>query len=161
MRGHLLFAPMTANLSAMSSFAFLYQWISLAALMITVATALWRGGWPERVAAVAMAAAWAGTGLVHNGLQMWGVQEGVMVVDSLLLAALLYVALKSDRWWPLWACAFHGLNVVLHFAVMADSKIWGAAYFRASSVFSYLAILALFLGALARPVHRRVAAPDA
>jgi hypothetical protein len=132
----------------MSSFAFLYQWISLAALLVTAVAALWRGGWPERVAALAMVGAWFATGFVHNALQMWGVQAGVMLVDIALLLVLLFVALRSDRWWPLWACAFHGLNVVLHFAVMADSKVWGLAYFRASSVFSYLTMLALFVGAV-------------
>jgi len=134
------------------SFRYLYQWISLAAVILAAGVALWRGGWPERWAGAAMLMAWIATAALHHGLQLWGVQEGVMTVDILLLAVLLFLALRSDRWWPLWACAFQGLNVVLHFAVMADSKVWGLAYFRASSVFSYLTMLALFVGAAA-PRH--------
>lgn len=137
---------------------FLYQWASLIALVITATAALWRGDWPERSGALAMIIAWFATPLVQNGLQRFGVQAGVMIVDAGLLAALLYVALKSNRWWPLWACGFQAMNVVLHVAVIADAKIWAWSYFVASSVFSYLVMIALFLGTMNRPPRVRRAA---
>ncbi len=141
------------------SFRYLYQWMSLGALLISAGVAFWRGGWSERCSGAAMILAWVATAALHHGLQLWGVQQGVMFVDILLLSVLLFVALRSDRWWPLWACGFQGLNVVLHLAVIADSKVWGLAYFRASSVFSYLVMLALFLGAASR--FRPPSPPDA
>ena len=136
----------------------LYQWASLIALAITAAVGLWRGGWPERTAAAAMVLAWFATSLVHNTLQRWGVQTGVMVVDGLLLGALLFVALKSNRWWPMWASAFQAMSITLHLSVMADGKIWGWSYFVASSIFSYLVMLTLLVGALGRR-HRKLRAP--
>jgi hypothetical protein len=150
----LLSAASPGKLAAMF-LHFFYQWASLIALVVAVTVALWRGEWPERVGAAAMIIAWLATPLVQNSLQRWGVQEGVMIVDAGLLAALLYIGLKSDRWWPLWACGFQAMNVVLHVAVLADARVWAWSYFIASSVFSYLVMLALFLGALGRPPRAR------
>ncbi len=42
----------------MSPLSYLYQWASLAALLIAAGVALWRGGWPERLGGVAMILAW-------------------------------------------------------------------------------------------------------
>jgi hypothetical protein len=136
----------------------LYQWISVLALALAAGAGFWRGRWPERSVAAAMIAAWLATALFQNGTQLWGPQSSVMIIDSLLLIALLAIALKSDRWWPMWACGFHALSVVLHIAVMADPKIWGRAYFVAGNTFSYLAMTALFVGALRTPRRARAAA---
>lgn len=140
-------------------FHFLYQWASLLVLLLTAAAAAWRGGWPERLGAAAMVLAWAATAVVYNSIQLRGFQAGPMLVDLVLLLALLYVALRSDRWWPMWACAFQALNVVLHFALAADHVLWRWAAWLASSCFSYLAMLALLVGALGR--RRALAATDA
>jgi hypothetical protein len=142
----------------------LYQWLGVALLALAIAPAVWRGGWPERLAAGAMIAAWFGSGLVQNGMQLWGLQIGVMLVDVALLVVLLIIALCSNRWWPMWACGFHGLGVLLHLAALLDAKVWGRAVFIAGTVFSVLTLLALFVGALretgprpsrARPETRR------
>lgn len=137
-------------------FHFFYQWASLLVLAATATAALWRGHWPERFGAGAMVAAWIATGVVYNSIQQRGAQTGPMVVDGLLMLALLFIALRSNRWWPMWACAFQALNVVLHVAMMADAVLWRRAAWIASSCFSYLAMLALLCGALGR---RREAAP--
>jgi hypothetical protein len=139
---------------------FIYQWASLIVLGLCVVIGLWRGGWPERTAALAMVAAWFGTSLAQNSLQRWGVQTGVMLVDAGLLAVLLFVALRSDRWWPMWASGFQAMNVTLHLSVLADGKVWGWSYFLASSIFSYLTMLSLLFGALSRR-RQNPAPPDA
>jgi hypothetical protein len=135
---------------------FLYQWASLTVLVATVAGAIWRGGLPERIAAGAMAMAWIGTAVVYNSHQLRGFQGGPMLVDMALLLVLLVIALRSDRWWPMWACAFQALNVVLHFALAADAVLWRWAAWVASSYFSYLTMFSLLLGLIGR---RRVASP--
>jgi hypothetical protein len=136
-------------------FHFVYQWASLAALLATAAVAIWRGAWPERAGATAMIAAWVLSALFQSSLQRWGVKAGVMTVDVLLLAALLTIALTSSRWWPMWATGFQAMNVVVHLAVMADAKVWGWAYYVAGSVFSYLTMIALFIGAISLPRRAR------
>lgn len=131
-------------------FTALYQWASLIALAVTAAAGLWRGGWPERVAATGMVGAWFASAMLQSGLQRWGVQTGVMVTDVLLLALLLAIALTSDRWWPMWATAFQAMGVAIHLAVMADAKIWGWSYFVGTAVFSYMVMVALFTGSMSR-----------
>ena len=94
---------------------------------------------------------WLGSTFAQRSLQLWGPQTGIMIIDGLLLAALLLIALRSDRWWPMWASGFHGLGVFLHLAVMIDADIWGRAYYVAGAIFSYLTMIALLIGSLSRP----------
>ena len=137
---------------------FLYQWASLAALLISAGVGLWRGGWPERLAAVAMILAWIATGLFYKTHLWFGPQTAVFLVDLSLMLVLLFIALRSDRWWPMWACGFHGLTLILMLATLADSGISNrAGYIAGGGLFSYLTMAALFFGALPR---RRVAVPD-
>lgn len=132
----------------------LYQWIGWFWLIAAIVPALLRGGWPERSAAGAMVVAWFASALAQNTQQLWGAQVGVMIIDLLLLAMLVTIALVSDRWWPMWAAGFHGLGVLVHIAVIVDEKIWGRAYFIAGAVFSFLTLLALFMGSIRRSVRR-------
>jgi hypothetical protein len=141
------------------SFAHFYQWVSFASLLITAGVAVWRGGWPERVAAAAMILAWFASGLLYKS-QLWlGPQTAVFVVDSALLLVLLVISLRSDRWWPMWACGFHALNLILTLALLLDAGISNrAGYIAGGGLFSSLTMAALFLGA----IHRRnPSAPDA
>lgn len=140
------------------NFNHLYQWASLAVLLTSTGVALWRGGWPERLAAAAMILAWFATGLVYRSQLWFGPQITVFVVDLALLLVLLFIALRSDRWWPMWACGFHGLTLILMLATLADTSISNrAGYIAGGGLFSYLTMAALFFGALPR---RRVAVPD-
>jgi hypothetical protein len=130
---------------------FLYQWASLAALLISTGVALWRGGWPERMAAAAMILAWVASSLLYNTRLWFGPQTAVFLVDLALMLALLFIALRSNRWWPMWACGFHGLTLILMLATLLDTRISNrAGYIAGGGVFSYLTMLALFCGALPR-----------
>jgi hypothetical protein len=134
----------------------LYQWVGLAWLAIGVVPALLRGGWPERGAASAMIIAWVASAFAQNIHQKFGPQIGITAIDLALLALLVTIALASDRWWPMWAASFHGLGVLLHLAVLLDRAVMGRAYFIAGTVFSFLTVLALFVGSIRRPRRERV-----
>jgi hypothetical protein len=133
-----------------------HQWASLVFLLLSSGTALWFGGWPERAAATVMVMAWFATAIILNRIQLWGLEAEVMAVDIVLFLVLLVIALTSNRWWPMWASAFLGLIVLVHIAVLLDPKIWGRAYFTASNLFSYLTMIALFVGSLTRANARRL-----
>lgn len=136
---------------------FLYQWASLGALLISTGVALWRGGWPERLAAAAMILAWIASALLYKTRLWFGPQTAVFLVDLALLAVLLFIALRSDRWWPMWASGFHALTLFLMLATLLDTRISNrAGYIAGGGVFSYLTMLALFFGAAPR---RRGAPP--
>lgn len=134
-----------------------YQWASLAALLISTGVAFWRGGWPERLAAAAMIAAWFSTGWLYDSTLRFGPQSAAFFVDVALMIVLLFIALRSNRWWPMWACGFHALSLILMLATLADPRIPNRASLVAGGgLFSYLTMAALFCGAL--PRRRR---PDA
>lgn len=140
------------------TFSTFYQWANFLALMAATSVALWRGGRPERIAATVMILAWIASALGQNAHVVLGPQAIITAIDTLLFLVLLAIALTSDRWWPLWACAFQGLTVVLALAMAADPRVWSRSGFIAGGVFSYLTMLALFLGAMGRPSRP---APDA
>ena len=133
------------------TFKYLYQWVSLVLLVLATGTALWRGRWPERLAGAAMVLAWLATGVLYDSLKSFGPQTAVFVVDLALMFVLLFIALRSDRWWPLWACGFHGLTLVLVLATLADPRIPNrASLIAGGAVFSNLTLAALFFGAMPR-----------
>jgi hypothetical protein len=45
-------------------------------------------------------------------------ETGTFLIDCLLLAALFSISLISDRYWPLWITALHGVAVLTHAAVL-------------------------------------------
>jgi hypothetical protein len=123
------------------------QLFSLAVLLICCGVAIWRGRTVERLAAAAMLAAWFATPLVQNVHQTLGPQDGVLIVDSLLLACLLALALTSDRWWTMAATAFQGVAALVHLAAAVDKDVIARAYFVAGNLLSDLTLAALLIGA--------------
>ena len=108
--------------------------------------ALWRGGRPERTAAIAFILAWVATNLLEDRQNWLDPQWGILVVDGLLLATLLWLALTADRSWTLWSAAFQLLGVVTHGAMMADRSVGSWAYITGDIIFSYLVVAALAVG---------------
>lgn len=137
-----------------------HQWASLIVLLASCGFGLSRGGRPERIAAVAMILAWFASAVLMRTARQSGLEIAVMSVDLVLFGVTLAISLTSDRWWPMWAAAFLGLIVLVHVAVLLDSKIWGRAYFAASNLFSYLTMFALLIGSLTRAGEHRQPVAD-
>ena len=117
------------------------------------ALALWRGGRFERLAAGVMLAAWAVSMLVDKT----GFDEpewGVMTVDLAALAVFVWIALKSDRFWPIFAAAFHLLSIVTHLARTVDSTVLRYAYMTAEILWGYFLAFAIAYGALTSASER-------
>lgn len=108
--------------------------------------ALWRGGRPEKLVAVAYLMAWLFTPISHAAHHWVGPQWGVLVIDGLLLAWLITVALRSDRLWPLFAAGFHLVGVVTHLAMAVDPSVAPLPYYRGLVIWSYLSLVPLALG---------------
>ncbi len=130
------------------------QQIWTVAMLAVSAFAWWRGGWPERTMAVANVAASLLNGLVQNRHDWIDPQWGDLVIDLLFLGLLLWLALRSNRHWPMWASAFQLLGVVTHVAMMADHRIGGWAYVTGGVIFSYLVLGSLGVGTLLLPRGR-------
>jgi len=120
-------------------------WLWLAVVVAVFAIAWWRGGRDARTAAGALLAASLLTRLAYayEGQMGWG----VALVDAGLLAVLVWVALRSPRWWPLFAAGFHLLAVVTHLAKLVDSQVSAWAYVTAGVIWGYLLALSIGFGA--------------
>src|SRR3546814_13014377 len=77
--------------------------IFVALLILICGYALWRGGAPERVVAMALLTATIASAMVradvdHRFVEM---ETGLLIVDGLLLISLVVVASRADRGLPL------------------------------------------------------------
>jgi len=119
-----------------------------------IALAFRRGGRDEKVVALALLAAALATPLVQ--LPSFEIsQHGIFMVDVLLLLVLGHVALKSDRYWPLFASGFHFTTILFHGARSTGARIVPDAYADLIVLWSYLVIAALIAGTLIEATDRQ------
>ena len=118
--------------------------------------AILRGGEPERVGAVCLL--WLSTGFLivrqFTTFNDSGIDVGSMIVDSVGLVALLTLALKANRTWPIWACSAQVIAITAHIVrYMAVHEVYlaYAIMFRAPG---YLQCIVLLVGAYSH--HQRV-----
>lgn len=118
------------------------------ALLALVATAAGRwGGWAERTAAALYVVAAVATALLreHGPTRYDDVAITSFVIDMALLAGLLVIVVKVDRWWPIVSAALQLLTVSGHVAKLTDTALPPMAYFmtQVASSFPSLALLAV------------------
>ncbi|HYE27387.1 MAG TPA: hypothetical protein VEA61_04035 [Allosphingosinicella sp.] len=127
-----------------------YYFVALL-IVCTLYAVIW-GGAPERIGASAYAVAVAATHLsllTHAGQAQDGefqkVEFGVLTVDVLLFASFTALALRANRFWPIWVSALLGLGVLGHLARWLGPEVIPWAYAAILSIWSYpiLAIIAL------------------
>ncbi len=117
-----------------------------AAMLSVSGIAIWKGGRPERIVAVVNILASIASALVQDTRHWLDPQWGMLGVDLAFLAVLLWLALRSDRHWPMWAAAFQLLGVVTYVARMTDYRVGALAPFTAGVIWSYLVLLTLMIG---------------
>ena len=129
-----------------------YHFVAL--LVLTTLYALWAGGGPERAGAAVYALSVAATHLIltaHN--QRWlNVETGVFIVDAVTFLAFIPIALRANRFWPLWVSAFLGLGVLGHLARLVGPDTFWWAYAVVLTIWSYPILALIALGTF---LHRR------
>lgn len=109
--------------------------------------AYWRGAAPERiVATVMLAAVAANMSLALIGpVAFYGVELGIVLIDCAMLAALLGVALRAERFWPIWMTGLQAVALAAHLAKLASPAVMPVAYATMLAFWSYpmMAILAV------------------
>ncbi len=73
-------------------------------------------------------------------------ESEIFAIDIVALLALIYLAIKSDRFWPMWAAAFHLLAVTIHTAMMVAPQITPWAFATGAVFWAYPMLLALAIG---------------
>ncbi|QJB69268.1 hypothetical protein [Parasphingorhabdus halotolerans] len=117
-------------------------------LIIVCGYAIKRGHREEYIGAAIMFAGSVATGIVARVFgTAWSHREyGILGVDLLALLALIYVMIRSDRFWPIWATAFHLLAVTIHVAMMVAPEITPWAFATGAGFWAYPMLLALAIG---------------
>jgi len=121
------------------------HWVWEAVVIAVFGAAIWKGGRDERIAATGLMVGWLISKAVysHHGLQT---EWGVLAADTVLLGLLVWLALTSSRYWPMFAAAFQFLAVIIHLARIADRSLGGWAYISAEILFGYMLAAAIGVG---------------
>ena len=115
--------------------------------VVTSTYAIARGGMPERIVAgllLIAAAVSSGIGRPPDLYRTLDVQQ--LLIDVVLLAALLAVAVRANRFWPLWVCALHLLAIGVHLVRAVDPAIMPLVYWWMIGKIAYPICLALAVG---------------
>ena len=117
-------------------------------LLVCCAHAIFRGARTEYFGAAIMVAGSLSTLAIAKMVEnSWtGVEAGMLAVDMIALAALIALALRSDRFWPMWATAFHLLAVSIHTAMAVAPQITPWAFATVAAFWAYPMLLALAIG---------------
>lgn len=117
-------------------------------LALTCGYALWRGSGEARLTAfVCILASIVSTWVLSPlATRYTGLEGGELVVDGLVLAAFTLVALRSDRFWPLWIAGFQLTSGLGHLFRAVDLELVPQAYAVATKFWSYPILLILVIG---------------
>lgn len=135
----------------------------LALLLGCCGYAWWRGGAPERWAAGLQLGAFAVDFTLNrlvDGSTYASMQVGSAVLDTTLLTALVLLAWRSTRFWPLWLAGWQLAAVMAHLAKGLDPGMVPTGYALQSAIWAYPMLVATAIGTWRH--RRRVAAgrPD-
>lgn len=131
---------------------------NLIQLLVSVYAVL-RGGVPERLAGILLLLAAGLTRMffLASGAPYLSVEIGILLVDVVLLAALVALALRADRFWPIWLAALQALGTGAHLVKAIEPSVVSMAYAILVGFWSYPMIFILAAGTLR---HRRRLAAD-
>jgi hypothetical protein len=127
-------------------------------LLASCGYALWRGRKYERMAALVFIAATVLSIVLRSPLngRYSGIEISDLVIDSGVLAAVLAIALVSDRFWPLWAAGLQLIDSMSHMLKAIQPGLLPAVYGAAERFWSYPILIILLVGAWRQ--HRRTLA---
>lgn len=125
------------------------------------------GGRPERIGAAVLAIGSVLTIIVMSAppLRFRSVELAVVVVDILCLILYVAMALRADRFWPIWATALVGVGALGHLGKWfsgPDMDRWAYAF--SIAIWSYPILALLAIGTFnhqRRNARLRVSAPRA
>jgi len=104
-----------------------------------------RGSRDERIVGVVLVVGVVATHLawtpVHE--RFAGLETGVMLVDIVVFLGFLWVALQSERFWPLWIAGLQLTTILGHALKAADTGLFSRAYGAALMFWGYPILLIL------------------
>ena len=88
------------------------------------------------------------------GFNFISLDLGSLIVDLVGLSALLYLAVPSDRTWPLWACSAQVIAVTGHLVRVVQTEQDPLAYAAMIRAPAYIQLIALLAGTVAAHQNR-------
>lgn len=70
----------------------------------------------------------------------------VMIVDFAVLVGLYWVAMRTNRWWPLWVTGFHLIAMTSHLAVLVAPHFAARVYFGLATLWAVPMLLVILIG---------------
>lgn len=109
--------------------------------------ALLKGGAPERIGAttIAIGSILSLAALSSPARSYRSVEIGIFLVDVVCLLVFLVLALRANRYWPLWVTALQAIGTAGHALRLVDPTMirWGYAFALAFWSYPMLALIAL------------------
>lgn len=125
-----------------------HQYLFRAILILSCGYALWRGRSDERIVALVCIGAVVATKFAVSpmGERYSDIEAGLMLVDLAVLTAFIFVALRSPRFWPLWAAGLQLTSSLAHVMKAVDFRLIPEAYATAAALWSYPILIILAIG---------------
>jgi len=117
-------------------------------LALVALYAFLRGSRDERVVGVVLVVGVIATHLAWTPVnnRFAGLETGVMLVDMAVFAGFLWVALRSERFWPLWIAGLQLTTILGHLLKAADTGLFARAYGAALMFWGYPILIILAIG---------------
>jgi hypothetical protein len=117
-------------------------------LILTCGYALWRGRSDERTAAAVCLLATVATQLVipPPSMRYTNIDLQLVLIDAAVLAAFVAVALRSERFWPLWIAGLQLTISISHVLKAVDQSLLPRAYAAAAVLWSYPILIIIAVG---------------
>lgn len=131
-------------------------------LVLTCGYALWWGRSDERIVASACLLASIATRFTVSPLteRYTSVETGLLVIDIALLATFVTIALRSQRFWPLWIAGLQLTNSMAHLMKAVEVDLLPRAYAAAAVFWAYPILIILAIGTW-RSHRRRIMEQEA
>lgn len=141
----------------------IFAWLRIiyAVCLLITATIGWRrGGRTERWGVAIIVTASLLTVLIMSApLFNWKTRVGPLVaVDVATFFALLALALRTTRFWPIWATSFHLIALCTHGAIPILPSGLRQAYALLQGFWAYPIMACIIIGALSRRAEAQIAA---
>lgn len=119
-------------------------------LLLTAVTlyAFWRGGRDERLAVtISLAASLASLAIMlPEDVDYRDLQPLVALIDIAVLGAFTWIALRSDRFWPMWIAGLQLTSTIGHLLKLLKPDMVSLAYGASLALWSYAILLILAIG---------------
>ncbi len=120
-----------------------------------------RGRREERLAAAVCVVASFASLLLLTRLRFSEIEYGILAVDLAVLAAFVAVALRSERFWPLWVSGLQMTSTVPHVLKLIDPGLMPFAYAAAETIWSYPILIIIAIGTWRVERYRALGPPSA